>query len=426
MRRGALVLAVLASLYSLLLVDRRAEQGRQALLRWKPDFERLAAGESIYHRLDPKLPDIEGFPTPPVSAVALNALVDASAASGIGDRGACLALALLKLGCAWLIALAALRLAFAPAHAPPGVAALVVLLGCLRIDLSELAHGNINLLVGGCIAASLLAWRSGRDASAGVFAALGAAIKLTPALFLLYFAWKRSARAVLGFAVAYAAASWLVPGLTLGFERAWSLYGDWVDQMLGPALEGAPLALTQTEQINQSLTGVLARWCSAAVAIAARPPVHEHDVRIALVELSPRALRAAILAASLAVVALLAWATRRRTSRESLHSLAEYALVALAMLFLSERSWKQHYVLLPFAHAALAAIALAPATSDTCRRLARAALALSLLLHAASADALLGARASDYAEAGGAFFFGGLALFAVLALWLGRARGANP
>jgi hypothetical protein len=451
LRRLALALAILASLYALVLVDRRAGQGRQALLRWKPDFERLDAGLPLYHRLDPARADLEGFPTPPVTALALDALLDASSTVGLGDRAACLALALLKLGCAWLVGLAALRLAFGRARDAPGLAALLVFCGCLRIDLSELAHGNINLLVGGCVAASLLAWQRGRDGAAGAWAACGAALKLTPALFLVYFAWKRSARGVIGFALAYAVLSWLVPGLALGFERNWHLYVAWCDQMLGPALEGAPLALTQTEQINQALTGILARWCSDAVAIAARPPVHAADVRIALVELSPLALRRVILGASLAVVAVLAWACRTsesrgertdaaatdrpahaatdsqgapRRARDRWRALGEYALVALAMLLLSERSWKQHFVLLPLAHAALLALALAPATTQRWRRAAWGALAASLLLHAGSADALLGARGSDYAEALGAFGLGALALYAVLALHVGRGVNA--
>jgi hypothetical protein len=104
--------------------------------------------------------------------------------------------------------------------------------------------------------------------------------------------------------------------------------------------------------------------------------------------------------------------------------LGEFAMLALAMLFLSERSWKHHWVLLMLPIAFLTRETWGPGAPSR-RRLAWAALAASAVLHAASGSAVLGERGSDLAEAYGAYLWGGLVLFAAVG-WLLRAPRPAP
>ena len=122
------------------------------------------------------------------------------------------------------------------------------------------------------------------------------------------------------------------------------------------------------------------------------------------------------LSAILGLVLLLVWGRARRAPVV----LGEGALLALAMLLLSERSWKQHYVLLPLPLAFLTWSLVACPRGDARRRAAALGLGLALALFGLTGDALLGPRASDLAEAGGAYLLGGLALFFACASILRR------
>jgi hypothetical protein len=218
----------------------------------------------------------------------------------------------------------------------------------------------------------------------------------------------------------------LLPGAWLGFGRNFELCARWWEQMIQPYLSGRELALTQTEHINQSLFGVLARWTTDSVAILARPPVFDQDVRINVLALGDGAFRVAHL---VGVALVLGWTarsiSRRAGAPRGVATLAEFSLWTLAMVFLSERSWKHHYVLLAFPLAYLVLVAASSARASTGRRVAWAGLIASAGLHGLTGSGVLGARGSDLAEAYGAWLAGGLALFVACGVLLRRSR-AEP
>jgi len=80
---------------------------------------------------------------------------------------------------------------------PPWAKALVVLLS-LRPIMGDLIHGNVNLFILFLIAASLFAFGRRRDLGGGLLLGLAIACKLTPALFVPYFLWKRSWKMLIG------------------------------------------------------------------------------------------------------------------------------------------------------------------------------------------------------------------------------------
>ena len=167
----------------------RAKQGRSALLKWRPDVEAVLAGDTVYGR-DAETLD-EGFPTLPLTALVLAPFL------ALADVPANLLWSTLKVALTWWMLLAALRLASDGRPWPGWSTVLVLALSC-RVLLSDLSHGNINILVGATLVAAAVTWSRGHDLRAGLWIGLGTVLKATPALFLLFFLWKRSPRAVFG------------------------------------------------------------------------------------------------------------------------------------------------------------------------------------------------------------------------------------
>jgi len=420
-RRAILALAIGLSLLALVQARHRAGQGRGALLKWRPAAEALERGEQIYQV------GAEGYPTLPLTLLVLRPFHAA------GDVAGPLLWALFQVGLAWWIVTRALALAAGRARDFPALGQLVVLLLSLRVLLSDVLHGNVDILVAATVATAAWEWNRARELRAGLWIGLGAVLKVTPALALVYFLWRRSARAAIGVLVSVALFAFALPGAALGWARNVELARGWWSQMIAPYLAGRPLELLQTEHTNQSLLGVAARHLTDSVAIAARPPVFPRAVSIHWAALDAAAFRAVHLALCAAVVVYLLWclgpgraARQAAGARAGARVLGEFALLALAMLFLSERSWKHHYVLLCFPLAFLAWRALRLPRRDARFRVAVLGLAASALLNGLSGSAVLGARASDLAEAWGAWFAGGLALFVACGEILRRDRRRPP
>jgi hypothetical protein len=115
-----------------------------------------------------------------------------------------------------------------------------------------------------------------------------------------------------------------------------------------------------------------------------------------------------------------------RERRSGLAALGEFSMLALAMLFLSERSWKHHYVLSAFPLAFLAWHGLRAPRGSAVRIGAWIALALAAALSGLTGSGVLGARGSDLAEAYGVHLAAGLVLFAACGLGLRAAVWRAP
>lgn len=415
--------AVLLSIATAIGANHRASKGQCALLKWEEDFVRLETGQALYGRGEVfgDQPTAEGYPTLPFSLILLSPF------RALGPRLGPLAWALFKIGLAWWIILRAFELAAGSASRFPPWAAWVVLLLSVRVLHSDVQHGNVNLLVGAVVLAAFSAWERGRDLRSGLLFGVAAVLKVTPLLGLLYLARKGSVRGIVGVGLGVCLCTWVIPALWLGWDANLELTRGWWQQMVGPYLAGAPLTIVQTEQINQSMLGVGARWLTDCVAIVARPPIHPSDTSIHLLTLSPEVFRW-VHRVGCALVLILLWRSiRPQMERRGSFVLGEAAMLGLSMLILSERSWKQHYVLLPLALTfltwALAQGSLAPGL----RRLSWTALAGVTFLVGLSGDAVLGDRGADLAEAYGAWFWAAALLLGTLgALLRDRSPDCEP
>ena len=403
------------TLFALVQAVHKARKGQCALLKWRPQVERLVQGEMIYAREETGV--AEGFPTLPTTALALWPFLQ------LDDVPAGVLWAGLKIALAWWMLATCCRMAAGQGRTFPPWALVALLLLCGRVLLSDIAHGNVNMLVAALVVAAGRAWQLGRERSAGWWAGFAAVLKITPALFVAYFAWKRSPRALVHMLAAIVVFGVLLPMLVLGPGHHLELLGGWWRQMVEPYAAGAPLRIVQTEQTNQSLLGVLARVTSDVTAIRARPGVFDADVSIHVLALGPGTLQLIFRACALALLAFAALcACVPRARRGSADTLGELALVVLLMLFLSERSWKQHYVTLCIPVTYLLWTLVKRGTRERAWRWSAAALACSGVLHGLSGSGILGESGSDYAEAWGAWFFGGLALFVACGLVVRRSQ----
>ena len=109
------------------------------------------------------------------------------------------------------------------------------------------------------MAAGLYAFQ-GSDYLSRATIALAIACKVTPALFIPYFLWKRAWKTLAGIVFGLFLFLFLVPSLFLGVGRNFELLRSWTDQMVTPYLVKG---VVTSEHQNQSLPGFLYRIATA-------------------------------------------------------------------------------------------------------------------------------------------------------------------
>ena len=135
-----------------------------------------------------------------------------------------------------------------------GAAALAVLVAVFGDVLQiEFLNGQVNLLVVALVVGAVLVESA---ALAGVWLGAAIALKLTPALLLVYFVVQRRYGAALQ-ALAWAAAFVLLPWLIVG-DRLWPLYGSYVREFILARTAGI-----EAGQIFFTIPGFWVWWTSA-------------------------------------------------------------------------------------------------------------------------------------------------------------------
>jgi hypothetical protein len=217
----------------------------------------------------------------------------------------------------------------------------------LRPVIGDLTHGNVNLFILFLVAAGLYAFRQGRDYAAGATIALAIACKVTPALFVPYFLWKRAWKALAGVCLGLMLFLFLVPSVFLGAGRNFELLHSWTDQMVTPYLVKG---VVTSEHQNQSLPGFLYRIATANPSFLVDGTVPGRYDNVC--ELDIATVKWILKGCMLGFAGLIVWTCRTPiASRQGWRLAAEFSLVILGMLIFSERTWKHHCVTLmaPFA-----------------------------------------------------------------------------
>jgi alpha-1,2-mannosyltransferase len=338
-RRELLFLAALVVLFTVLSVRyaHKVASDRSAFGRWRDQIRLMDEGVDISKQFN--------YPNPPVMAVVLEPFARLPPVAGA------LVWFYLKVAMALLSLYWVFRLVESEGVPFPNWAKLLTVLCSLKPIIDDLNHGNVNLFILFLVIAALTAYRLRRDLLAGVVLALAIACKVTPALFVPYFVWKRSWRALAGCAVGMVLFFYpgLVPGLRLGMVENQRQLASWYQGMVHPFLiEGK----VTSEHVNQSLPGLLSRLGTHSPSFVAFPDNIETPTRYDnFLSLSP-ALAGWLVKGCLVLFALLVvWCCRTPADQRSGWPVAaEMAIVVLGMLLFSERTWKHHCVtlMLPF------------------------------------------------------------------------------
>lgn len=279
-------------------------------------------------------------------------------------------------------------------------AAAVVL--CLPALLGDLSHNNVNIFILFLVVGCLEAFRRRLDTLAGLTLALAIACKVTPLLFVAYFAWKRCWRVLA--ATLAGLVLWLavVPGLTFGWDRNRELITGWYALMVErPLLKGE----ITTEHPNQALTGFVYRMFTHSPSYITYLKTPEGDIptpaeyhNLADIGRPAAWVVVKLLTAgfALAVVLLCRLPVRGPDdARRGWRFAAECGLICLGMLLFSERTWKHHAVVLLVPLAALTYAVATAGLSRRVRTLVTGALVASFVLTAG--PGLLPGRGNDLA-----------------------------
>ena len=257
-RRAVWITALITVIGAALVYADKAADDRSAFVRWRPQVLQFWAGSNIYDEMM--------FPNPPIMPITLYPLMTLAAGhrrallvrpQGRADGG--LGLALLPDG---------------PARGDTALPSWVqgpILLLSFRPILSDLHHGNNNLIILFLIVAALYAWRKGYDVLAGLLLALAISYKVTPALFVPYFLYKRSWRTVGATLLGMGIFLLIVPSLVIGPSFNGECLAMWWHRMLSPYFAKD---VASPQEINQSMVGVLTRLLTAAKVGTGRYDVH--------------------------------------------------------------------------------------------------------------------------------------------------------
>jgi len=248
------------------------------------------------------------------------------------------------------------------------------------VIISNLETGQVNIVMVFLLVVALFLHRQERDLLAGGILGGIIALKLTPALFVLYFAWKGAWRLLAGTAVGLLLCWGLLPLLAFGPGFYADVMEGWL-RTVAPFLAEGTIAegLGGFRHTNQSLSAAVVRYLTETPAGGGR---EDFTVNVATVGLD--AARWIVRGLSAAIVAFLAWICARGgrsfAARFPLRYGLECALVMIAILFLSPISWINHYVYLLFPYGAAVAWLVSRPESAAGWRFVRAAVWVSFAL----------------------------------------------
>lgn len=308
--------------------------------------------------------------------------------------------------------------------------ALLAFLASANFLVADFQHGNTNMFVAAAIVGHCYGWRRGHDLLAGVMLALAICLKLTPALFVLYWLWQREWK-LLAYTFIALPVLILSPVLLTG----WSFYaesmGTWWATTIGPGLSGTQW---YPASINQSLSGMVSRYFLAGdngnfLWAPDDEPVPSEFGWITLIDLGPVWAKRLLQLLQAIVVIVSFWAIGwRRFPRDDGRRALHFGLVVAMIMLLNQRTWDHHAAPLILAYFALAYAAwCANATRRWRRGVGYTLLAASLLTLLSGDDPmklLFGEAGSDRAAAYGTTFWHFLVVWILCVVALRKLRSS--
>lgn len=215
------------------------------------------------------------------------------------------------------------------------------------VVITNLETSQVNIFIFALVLFALDYFSRHKDYAAGLLLGVATAIKLTPGLFIAYFAYKRSWK-VVAWAVAGIIICWgvILPFL-LGFDRYLTIMQSWLGILSTFITEGthAEGGFSGFRDTNQSLSAAVRRYLTAT-------PANDYGFYVNLFSIPFGVANTLINILKLAMIVFMGWVFRKPVRDRTDPKLPyELALVAIATLFISPVSWINHYIvmILPFA-----------------------------------------------------------------------------
>jgi alpha-1,2-mannosyltransferase len=248
----------------------------------------------------------------------------------------------------------------------------------LQFILNDLDDGGPHLMLLGILTGGIYAIWVGRERLGSVLVGLGIVLKITPALFVLLFLWKRQLR--LAFYTVLATVFWIVlPILYMGPTSWWAHHTEWVRNaalsVLDRQVEGRQE--NELQKANLSLRHTMLRY------LVTYPPTHRlrqvDQSYKPVLDLPLPVANAIVGVVTASLLGLFAWSSRRAFQGPGDPAWArDCAGTLLLALFFSPITWDQHLVwMIP---AAFIVVAAAVQLSSGLSRVGYVALAIYIAL----------------------------------------------
>ncbi len=226
----------------------------------------------------------------------------------------------------------------------------------LQFILNDLDDGGPHLMLLGILTGGIYAIWVGRERLGSVLVGLGIVLKITPALFVLLFLWKRQWR--LAFYTVVATVFWIVlPILYMGPTSWWAHHTEWVKNaalsVLDRQVEGRQE--NELQKANLSLRHTMLRY------LVTYPPTHRlrqvDQSYKPVLDLPLPVANAIVGVVTASLLGLFAWSSRRAFQGPGDPAWArDCAGTLLLALFFSPITWDQHLVwMIPAAFIVVAA-----------------------------------------------------------------------
>ena len=247
------------------------------------------------------------------------------------------------------------------------------------------------------------------DVSAGLLIGLGAAVKVTPVVFLAYFLWRRRWRVAASGIASVGVCLLVLPALFFGWHQNLKWLEDWAQVMIVPYLARGYIEYGST----QSMGSFAVRLLSASPAFEVhRDGVFEYGY-MNLATLSSDAVHLVVRVLMLAVAAAgLVWMRRPLESLRSRRYVLEIGAVAAFMLWFSERTWVHHYVSFVITLSAAGMVLSDPDVPEARQLLLKRLMIFFSIatVFASEAGRLFGSHGMEWAKAFGVFLWASVAV----------------
>ena len=232
----------------------------------------------------------------------------------------------------------------------------IYLLLTARFIINNFEHLQSDMFVLLSMTGGLYFFTKGKNVHSALMLALGASIKVTPFLILIYFLWKREWK-LFALGLIFTITLNLLPDIFFGSNRDNSYLSEWTPLISGRLNPQETLSETDevwglTSRMNQSLSTTLQRYFTDAPVIT----YSDHEVHVNMLSLEPKNVKLIALFIILIMAAGFAWVTRKKyKSRSDDRYLVEYALALILILLASPVSSKPHFSILLLSHALIIA-----------------------------------------------------------------------